>query len=60
MGIAIVLASLLLFWLVRRTVTGVSEVAAQSAASISQVTSFSNELAWLAGELKDMSARFVV
>ncbi|WP_205624619.1 methyl-accepting chemotaxis protein [Marinobacter nanhaiticus] len=45
---------------INRNITGVSEVAAQSAASISQVTSSGEELAKLAGELKDMSARFVV
>jgi methyl-accepting chemotaxis protein len=45
---------------INRNITGVSEVAAQSATSISQVTSSSDELARLAGELKDMSARFVV
>lgn len=45
---------------INRNITGVSEVASQSATSISQVTSSSDELARLAGELKDMSARFVV
>lgn len=45
---------------INRNITGVSEVAAQSATSISQVTSSGEELARLAGELKDMSARFVV
>lgn len=45
---------------INRNITGVSEVATQSATSISQVTSSSDELARLAGELKDMSARFVV
>lgn len=45
---------------INRNITGVSEVATQSATSISQVTSSSEELARLAGELKDMSARFVV
>lgn len=43
---------------INRNITGVSEVAAQSATSISQVTS--DELARLPRELKDMSARFVV
>lgn len=45
---------------INRNITGVSEVAAQNAASINQVTSSGEELARLAGELKDMSARFVV
>lgn len=45
---------------INRNITGVTEVAAQSAASISQVTSSGDELARLAGELKDMSARFVL
>jgi methyl-accepting chemotaxis protein len=45
---------------INRNITGVSEVAAQSATSIGQVTSSSDELARLAGQLKDMSARFVV
>ena len=45
---------------INRNITGVSEVAAQNAASISQVTSSGEELARLAGDLKDMSARFVV
>lgn len=45
---------------INRNITGVSEVAAQSATSISQVTSSSEELARLAGELKDLSAKFVV
>lgn len=45
---------------INRNITGVSEVATQSASSISQVTSSSDELARLAGDLKDMSARFVI
>jgi len=45
---------------INRNITGVSEVAIQNATSISQVTSSSDELSRLAGDLKDMSARFVV
>ncbi|WP_375191499.1 methyl-accepting chemotaxis protein [Marinobacter sp.] len=45
---------------INRSITGVSEVAVQSAASIGQVSSSGEELARLAGDLKDMSARFVV
>ena len=45
---------------INRNINGVSEVATQSATSIGQVTSSGEELARLAGDLKDMSARFVV
>jgi methyl-accepting chemotaxis protein len=45
---------------INRNVSNISEVASTSAASVSQVTSAGRELSQLAGELQEISRRFVV